>query len=487
MRIEDFLEKQEKRELQLVSYLIRSGGEAEYTELEEHLGITKASLETTLESIAYSLRPLSENITLNHDGKTVYLWMEEWFSMRELQHFYLKQSVKVQLLDYLFRNHEFSLTQLAPQLALSESSLSRKIKELNRYLKEFELKIWNGRVQGEELQIRYFYYLFYRFVQGKEALKEREAGISRQIVQTMENYLQVSFEPENQARVFLWLQIAQHRMHTKKNVSVRLKENMTPYMEDKLYQKIRSMLWRFSSRYSVEPDEEDAQMLFVFLLSSGVLPEPFFHDYRLTRNRNSPAASLDTYLVETIIIQYGYRKLPYMLERRMYHTLSQIHAALYFFKGDLEVHDRLFLLEQEQKIAEESVRSFAETLREITVEKLKLPNETNNGLMEWSLLGYFSVLVMVTMEMRQVLRVGIDLKHLPMYRETAISLLGLLIEKVNGVEAEERQPDKPYDLIVTDRRVAEPPETGGKVYVLSELFSPFDQKNIERILQSLKK
>lgn len=487
MRIEDFLEKQEKRELQLFHYLIRSGGQAEYAELEEHLGITRASLESTLESIAYSLGPLAETVTLHHNGKTVRLWMDELFSIRELQHFFLKQSVKVRLLDYLFRHHEFSLVQLAPKLALSESSLSRKIKELNRYLKEFELKIWNGRMQGEELQIRYFYYLFYWFVLGEEAVKDREVGVSRQLLQTMENFLPVSFEPENQERVLLWLRIGQHRMHAKKTASVRLKENMTPYREDGLYQKIRSMLWRFSSRYSIEPDEEDAQMLFAFLLSSGVLPEPFFHDYRLTRNRNSPAASLDTYLVETIIIQYGYRKLPYMLERKMYHILSQIHAALYFFKGDLEVHDRMFLLEQEQKITEESVHSFAETLREISSEKLKLPKEDQNGLMEWSLLGYFSVLVMVTMEMRQVLRVGIDLKHLPMYRETAIPLLGRLIEKVNGVEAEERQPEKTYDLIVTDRKEAKTSEAGGKVYVLSELFSPFDQKNIERLLQSLKK
>ena len=46
--------------------------------------------------------------------------------------------------------------ELAEALLVSESTLFRKIKELNKLLAEFELQIKNNKLVGEESQIRYF-------------------------------------------------------------------------------------------------------------------------------------------------------------------------------------------------------------------------------------------------------------------------------------------------------------------------------------------
>ena len=53
---------------------------------------------------------------------------------------------------------------LSNELLISESTLFRKIKELNQVLKEFEISIWQGKLVGEESQIRYFYFQFYWYL-----------------------------------------------------------------------------------------------------------------------------------------------------------------------------------------------------------------------------------------------------------------------------------------------------------------------------------
>ena len=68
--------------------------------------------------------------------------------MNHLIEAFVKESLKFQLLDYLYRNKEFSIVQLTTKFMISESSLFRKIKELNQLLAAFELQIKNGQLQG---------------------------------------------------------------------------------------------------------------------------------------------------------------------------------------------------------------------------------------------------------------------------------------------------------------------------------------------------
>ena len=83
--------------------------------------------------------------------------------MNHLIEAFVKESLKFQLLDYLYRNKEFSIVQLTTKFMISESSLFRKIKELNQLLAAFDLQIKMDN-WGEELQIRYFYFQLYWYI-----------------------------------------------------------------------------------------------------------------------------------------------------------------------------------------------------------------------------------------------------------------------------------------------------------------------------------
>ncbi|MFL2133629.1 helix-turn-helix domain-containing protein [Desemzia sp. FAM 24101] len=487
MKIENFLEKHEIREITIFQKLVLSGGQVGYTEMIDHLDISKASLDKDLEAITFRFQSISSNVRIDYDGHMISLFMGHEFSLEQIYQHYLRQSIKVSIISYLYEHQEFTITQLAQKLTVSESSLFRKIKELNSYLKEFQIKIRNGRLQGEELQIRYFYYQFYWYIADKSALaSQKNDDQVERMTQAMENFLQATFDSESKQRIGVWFHISKNRVNSRSKVYKFLHQQMEPYHEDPMYHKVRTMVLRFFSRYSIEVDEEEGMMHFIFLLAFPILSENDFHEYTLLRGRRTPTAALDTYIVETIIIQYNLRKLPYMLEREMYYFLSQIHTRMYFFKGDIEIYDYDAILAKEKKFTGKDLLSFAKQLRDISIGKLNIEETDGDTLLKMELLKYVSLLAIVTFQTATILQIGIDLKMESIYTKALNQLLVMNMKHINGTHIEKYDPKKDYDLILTNVPQNHKDRYGkAKVYVLSEILSPFDQKNIQEILQTL--
>lgn len=487
MKIEHFLEKNEIREVTIFKQLVLNGGTLSYAEMLEHLAVAKASLDKDLESISFRIQPLADQVQVNYDGQSISLFMSDDYSLQQIYQLYLNQSVKVELIRFLFKHQEFSIVQLTQKLLISDSSLFRKIKELNSYLKEFGIKIRNGQLHGEELHIRYFYFQFFSYIEERNALFTSHSDKQiTQMIQAVESFLHVAIEPENKQRLNVWMLISKNRVNSKEKQYAHLREQMQPYLEDPLYQKIRIMVLRYFSRYSIEVDEEEAMLHFAFLLAFPILTEHDFHEYRLERDRRAPIAALDTYIVETIIIQYKFRRLPYMLERDMYYHLSHIHTKLYFFQGDIEIYDYDEMLAKEKQFTGRDLISFAQTLLTISTGKLGIKETEENSLVKMELLKYSSLLAIVSFKMTTIVQIGIDLKMESIYTETLNQLLILNMRHINGIRVEAYQPNKHYDLILTNEQPTEKDHyEDAKVYVLSEILSPFDMKNIQRIVQQL--
>lgn len=487
MKIKHFLEKNEIREVTIFKQLVLNGGKLSYAEMLDYLSVAKASLDKDLESISFRIHSLADQVSVSYDGQYIFLTMNDEFSLQQIYQLYLSQSVKVKLISFLFEHQEFSIIQLAQKLMISDSSLFRKIKELNSYLKEFGIKIRNGQLHGEELNIRYFYFQFYSYIEDKEALIASHSDKQiTQMVQAVESFLHVTIEPESRQRLDVWILISKNRVKHKEKKYLRLREQMQPYLEDQLYQKIRIMVLRYFSRYSIEVDEEEAMLHFAFLLAFPILTEHDFHEYTLERDRRAPIATMDTYIVETIIIHYKFRRLPYMLERDMYYHLSHIHTKLYFFQGDIEVYDYEEILDKEKEFTGRNLISFAHTLLSISTDKFGIKKVEDNSLLKMELLKYISLLAIVSFKMTTIVQIGIDLKMENIYTETLNQLLILNMRHINGIRVEACQPNKVYDLILTNEQPTQKDHYGdAKVYVLSEILSSFDMKNIQRIVQQL--
>ena len=487
MKIETFLEKAEARELNLIRHLILLGREATAAEMIEFLEITKASLDKDIEMIQSRFEGAELAAEITYDGQSMALTLSPECSFEQIQQLYLADSVKVDIINYLYRHQEFSVIQLAQKLSLSESSLFRKIKELNDHLSEFNIKIRNGRFHGEELQIRYFYYQFYWNIADKSTITiDTQDNQVSSMTQGIEKFLEVSFDSDAKERIGVWFDISKQRIKVKKKKYAEMRKQMAPYLDDHFYQKIRQMLLRYFSRYSLEFDEEEAMMHFIFLMAFPVLSEEDFHQYRLLRGRRTPSAYLDTYIVESIVIQYQVKRLPFMLERILFYSLSQIHTKLYFLQGDIENYDYDALLKKVRGFTGNELVTFATQLCGISLGKFALEDTSETSLNRLMLIKYISLLDYFTHTTQLTLRVGIDLHMDPIYTEMLNRMLILKMRHMNGTQVERYDATKTYDLILTNesRRNHEKYRTA-QVYVLSEVLSEFDLHEIEALIKRI--
>lgn len=488
MKIEGLLDKKEAREVGILKKVILAGGRINDTELLDYLGVSKASFESDLKELGYYLKPYEKDCSLFYDGQWVAIHMSDQFSINKVLDDYVRASVKFQLIDYLFHYRDFTIAQLTTKFMISESSLFRKIKELNVLLKEFDLKIRNGQLKGEELQIRYFYFQIYWFLTPYETHQEKTMTLQNsRIIDALEKALSLSFEEHAKLKISLWLTISKKRIVIQPKQFKGLYNKSQVYEQDPIFKTLRSFVIRFLSRYPLEIDEEESFLHFIFLTSMSVLTEVDFASYNLIRGRRTPTSLADTFVLEHVILYYRPQKFFPDLEKKILYYFSQIHSRLYFFKGELELFDRENIWQKEQNLSSHQLADFSRVLLDRSLECFAECYEVGNSLHEWSLVKYLSVLAIIDFEIVGETRIGIDLKMDHLYKEVMTQVLVLSLKNLNGLTIETYDPKKNYDLMITNIMKPTVYRSVKEVYVLSELGSTYDINQIRLKIRTLYK
>lgn len=486
MKIEELLDKKEAREVKILRKVILAGGRVADAELLTYLGVSKASFESDLIELGYYLKPYEKDCRLFYDGQWVVIHMSDQFSINQVLDDYIRASIKFQLIDHLFDYREFTIAQLTTKFMISESSLFRKIKELNQLLTEFELKIGNGQLKGEELQIRYFYFQIYWFLTPYERHQEKTLTVQNaRIIEALEKALSLVFEEHSKLKLSLWLTISKKRIIVQPKTFSALASKSQSYEQDPLFKKLRSFVLRFFSRYPLEIDEEESLLHFIFLTSMSVLAEADFAEYSLIRGRRTPTSLADTFVLEHVILYYRPQKFYPELEKKIFYYFSQIHSRLFFFKGELELFDRENIWQKEQVLSSHQLADFSHVLLEKSLECFDASYEKGNSLHEWSLVKYLSVLAIIDFEIVGETRIGIDLKMDHLYKEVMTQVLVLSLKNVNGLVIESYDGGKNYDLLITNVMKPNRYRSAKAIYVLSELGSTYDINQIKMKIREL--
>ncbi|MEI5993279.1 helix-turn-helix domain-containing protein [Candidatus Enterococcus mansonii] len=486
MKIEELLDKKEAREVSILKKVILAGGRIEDSDLLAYLGVSKASFESDLKGLSYYLKPYEKECSLFYDGQWVAIHMSDHFSISKVLEDYVRASIKFQVIDYLFQNREFTIAQLTTKFVISESSLFRKIKELNQLLHEFELKIRNGQLKGEELQIRYFYFQMYWFLTPYEVHQKKTLTIQNlRIIEGLEKGLSLTFEEHSKLKLSLWLTISKKRIIVQPKMYKDLHQKSKIYEQDPFYKTVRSFVLRFFSRYPLEIDEEESMLHFIFLMSMSVLTESDFDRYSLIRGRRTPTSLADTFVLEHVILYYRPKKFFPALEKKIFYYFSQIHSRLYFFKGELELFDRENIWQKEQQLSSHQLADFSQVLLTKSLEYFDESYSKGNSLHEWSLVKYLSVLAIIDFEIVGETRIGIHLEMDRLYKEVMTQVLVLSLKNLNGLTIEPYDSKHTYDLIVTNVMNPSIYRSVKEVYVLSELGSTYDINQIRMKIRAL--
>lgn len=476
----DFLEKKEAKQILLLKKLIISGGTMRFQEMVAYLNLSKASLETYITELIEYLKKYQDAITLDFDGEILAITLSHNFSLKQVEKDFYQDSLKYKIMTYLFSNPEFSTVALASNLKISESTLFRKIKELNSCLTEFDLMIWQGKLVGDEHQIRYFYFQLFWCIDHN--FPEHKKLPTHPLVSLLEKKLFQSLSKESKTRLNLWVTISQKRMGYRHKKFGKLPQLFQPYQNDPLYLTLRELVFRSLGHYALELEEEEAIMQFIFILSMSILSEEDFKEYNYERSHATPTAITDTLVLECVLRYYRPIQLTSELEAWTYYQLASNHPRLYFFKGDIEVSSTSHFWQLEESLSSHNIKRLSTHLLTVARDRLLPKAAPITGLDYLTELKYLCTLLLVDRQISRNIMVGIDLNTTHLFKEAAFQMISVQLNSLNGVVCQEYCASQTYDLIITNEQSC---RYQTHHYVLSELGTSFDIAQIKQYIRQI--
>ncbi|EOS8078909.1 helix-turn-helix domain-containing protein [Enterococcus hirae] len=483
MKIEQLLEKKEQLQVLILRDMVLHGGTVGTNQLREQVNLSKTSFDQYIAEIPMIGRMMGKKIAIKRNEFQVTLELAEDVSLEKIILFLVQQSLKFNLLVYLLEHHQASIVRLATAFNISESSVFRKIKELNQLLQEFSLQIKNGQLYGEELQVRYFYYVLFQFIsESQRPLFLQQTPDKAPLILGLERALETTFSQESASKIACWLGITRKRLLSEKTTFATLKEKKILYQKDRLYQALDPVISLYLSRTAAEISGYEPLMFYSFFVSFAVLSEEHFYQYDLTRSKKLPTAVLDTYIRETMLWHCRPRKLKIKEEKAVGYQLAQIDNEFYFFRGVMMIYEPEHLLQQQKKMLGRSLSQLLERLKETTLTQLPA-KQGEEAALSYLMIQYANILMMIDFYIAKSVTIGIDIETLPIYRVAFQQFLLRELKGISGIEIENRRPGKKYDLVITFNQ--EDPHQN--YYYLSEFASSYDIARLKQKIEEEKK
>ena len=483
MKIEQLLEKKEQLQVLILRDMVLHGGTVGTNQLREQVNLSKTSFDQYIAEIPMIGRMMGKKVAIKRNEFQVTLELAEDVSLEKIILFLVQQSLKFNLLVYLLEHHQASIVRLATAFNISESSVFRKIKELNQLLQEFSLQIKNGQLYGEELQVRYFYYVLFQFIsESQRPLFLQQTPDKAPLILGLERALETTFSQEPASKIACWLGITRKRLLSEKTTFATLKEKKILYQKDRLYQALDPVISLYLSRTAAEISGYEPLMFYSFFVSFAVLSEEHFYQYDLTRSKKLPTAVLDTYIRETMLWHYRPRKLKIKEEKAVGYQLAQIDNEFYFFRGVMMIYEPEHLLQQQKKMLGRSLSQLLERLKETTLTQLPA-KQGEEAALSYLMIQYANILMMIDFYIAKSVTIGIDIETLPIYRVAFQQFLLRELKGISGIEIENRRPGKKYDLVITFNQ--EDPHQN--YYYLSEFASSYDIARLKQKIEEEKK
>lgn len=483
MKIEQLLEKKEQLQVLILRDMVLHGGTVGTNQLREQVNLSKTSFDQYIAEIPMIGMMMGKKVAIKRNEFQVTLELAEDVSLEKIILFLVQQSLKFNLLVYLLEHHQASIVRLATAFNISESSVFRKIKELNQLLQEFSLQIKNGQLYGEELQVRYFYYVLFQFIsESQRPLFLQQTPDKAPLILGLERALETTFSQESASKIACWLGITRKRLLSEKTTFATLKEKKILYQKDRLYQALDPVISLYLSRTAAEISGYEPLMFYSFFVSFAVLSEEHFYQYDLTRSKKLPTAVLDTYIRETMLWHYRPRKLKIKEEKAVGYQLAQIDNEFYFFRGVMMIYEPEHLLQQQKKMLGRSLSQLLERLKETTLTQLPA-KQGEKAALSYLMIQYANILMMIDFYIAKSVTIGIDIETLPIYRVAFQQFLLRELKGISGIEIENRRPGKKYDLVITFNQ--EDPHQN--YYYLSEFASSYDIARLKQKIEEEKK
>lgn len=448
MHLENLFEKKERYQLILISTLMNQPEEAMLKDILDKTGLSRSTLLKYIKSLNNLAKENDFELAIKLNNDNLSLTMGHQVTKEDLIQLVLPFSVKIKILNYLYSKDEFTVQKLSQELFISEATLHRQLASLNEQLEEFAISIKNGRLRGEEHQIRYFYYqLYWLTVPKKEMSKRFDLQQFQGVINAIKMTWATDISTTNEYKLALWFSITKKRIRVDNKNFRNLKKQMKIYQSHRFYLQLRQQTLRYLSRYALEVEEEEVMNQFIFITTMSIL-SPHVMERKL--GYGGPVSDATTIGLRVIrsIVPSGEN----LNEQGMY-TLNQVLGQLYFFKGALV--DRSYRLDEDlatigNNMTLEHADLAEDMIREVAKEVYGSKTDQYGDLfvkMRWRIMEVLSYVIYQTP--RNVL-IGVDLAGSETKRLPVLNVLRQQLEVNRLVMLEPWQDKKRFDFVISN-------------------------------------
>lgn len=171
------IDRDKKRRLDVLKFIYQAPHHTiSFHELQQKMGLSTVTLMTTLDQILHDISDITTTTAIYEYRQG----NQKWYSLPEdnqiiqvqLRQYYLQESIKFHIMKDLFLNDGGTLKGFSQKYFLSESKITREIKQINNMLEEHRLHIEGFkalRLVGNESSLRYFFvHLLFHTYQGQD-------------------------------------------------------------------------------------------------------------------------------------------------------------------------------------------------------------------------------------------------------------------------------------------------------------------------------
>lgn len=351
MNLYNLLEKNSRLQVSILQALLKESHSLRISEMMADLSLTRFLFDNNVCELQEVLKTLDLPLALKLDRKKDRIFLEkaENADLSLLYYYYLEHSVEYQILNYLFQHPNNSVIKLGKQLLISEAAVYRHIARLNQYLQEFDLKIQQGKLVGDGLQICHFYYQLFWTGQPQQVILEKTQDPSIQrFIDYLGRKLGTPFTQTNVLKLRLLIQIIK-TCATKQDEQTKILEKFSNGQQlDPLYLTIKNAIFQATSHMALFVSDYQAIYLYLFMSSSFLLPPTMklTEESNYWRTYNPDVVPLNDLVVTLVKEEYQINQADvskdFIDEWKYY--LTQLNSYLYYFKGNITYFDESDIL-----------------------------------------------------------------------------------------------------------------------------------------------
>lgn len=458
--------------------------------IQDKLKISNFVLCKHLNEINSTLNALSIDAKINVVDKHISLDKNNTGELYRIYSYYIENSLNYQILNIIFPSGKYNIDNLSMLTYASPATLYRNITDINLVLKDVGLKLENGSLIGEELDICSFYYqLFWQARHTKALQKELNTFNNENILLSIEKIIGMKISSLERLRLSLWIEILKRRGANKKTIITIDNNILNEISKNDFFNKIKDDYYIFIGLYSSSGSEYKAVFLYIFIISTFTLAKPIT-DSEIKRFEDLVIPLPKVKKMNKYILSYLIKKLninPNKIDNdtifQWFYIFTQVHNQLLFFSGQTLYYELYTHLENENNYGCTNLVFLAEDIinKVESILELKLSDSAHSKLSKI----YITVLYEAYSNYVDTINIGVISSN----GYLASSLLFYNFKngfKLNSnFNIEIAVSNTHYNLLISDSSFSLENLTFDDVYIAYDINSNYDKIQIKNILKNL--